>query len=128
MLKLLRLGFDWMAGIRKPAQEAHVVFELSLDRLPVGNLRLENGEWVFSYSPEFRAQSEIKPIVGFPALDREYRAAELWPFFALRIPSPEQPEVRHYIRREKDVNQVKLLERFGHRSVANPFSLTLSHA
>lgn len=126
MLKLLHLGIEWLTGIHKPVKAQDVVFHLNLNKLPVGTLRLENGEWVFAYAPEFRAQTEIKPIVGFPALEREYRSQELWPFFALRIPSLQQPVVQQFVQEQKEVDQVKLLERFGQRSVANPFSLSLA--
>lgn len=129
MLKLLlNLGLDWFPGIKKPAKAQDAVFHLKLGKLPVGTLRLENEEWVFAYAPEFRAQTDIKPIVGFPALEREYRSEELWPFFALRIPSIQQPVVQQFMQEQSDVDQVKLLERFGQRSVANPFLLNLAHA
>jgi HipA-like protein len=128
MLKLLNIGIEWLTGIKKPAKGHDVVFHLKLDKLPVGNLRLENDQWVFAYAPEFRAQTEIKPIVGFPAPEREYRSAELWPFFALRIPSLQQPVVQQFVQEQKEVDQVKLLEHFGQRSVANPFLLSMAHA
>jgi hypothetical protein len=100
-------------------------FKLTLGRLEIGTLRAENGEWVFAYSDQFRKQSEIKPIVDFPATDRAYRSRSLWPFFALRIPSPKQPEVREFIERlpEDSVDQSILLKEFGTRSIANPFRL-----
>jgi hypothetical protein len=47
----------------------------------------------------------------------------LWPFFALRIPSPEQPAVRDFILKRKKADEGILLKEFGERSIANPFRL-----
>jgi hypothetical protein len=98
---------------------------VTLGSLPVGTLRAEGGEWFFSYSPEFRNQTEIKPIVDFPVLGKEYRGRNLWPFFALRIPSTAQPAVREFIRTrpEEKADEGILLKEFGARSAANPFRL-----
>ncbi len=100
-------------------------FKLTLGSLLVGVLRRENGEWVFIYSDEFRRQNTGKPIVDFPATDREYRSRSLWPFFALRIPRPTQAEVREFIERmpADKVDEGILLKEFGTRSIANPFRL-----
>jgi len=100
-------------------------FKLTLGSLLVGDLRRENEEWVFTYSDEFRRQNAVKPIVDFPATDREYRSRLLWPFFALRIPSPTQAEVREFIERmpADKVDEGILLKEFGTRSIANPFRL-----
>ena len=100
-------------------------FKLTLSSLLVGVLRRENGEWVFTYSDEFRRQNTVKPIVDFPATDREYRSRSLWPFFALRIPSLTQAEVREFIERmpADKVDECILLKEFGTRSIANPFRL-----
>ena len=101
------------------------VFKLSLGRLEIGTLRAESGEWVFKYSEQFSKQSEIKPIIDFPATDREYRSQILWPFFVLRIPSPHQPAVREFIEKQPGgkADERQLLREFGERSIANPFRL-----
>jgi HipA-like protein len=101
------------------------VFKLTLGDLEIGTLRSENGAWVFTYSDEFRDQVEIKPIVNFPAIDREYRSRMLWPFFALRIPSPEQPIVQEFLQNQPHgtADEGILLKEFGTRSIANPFRL-----
>jgi hypothetical protein len=100
-------------------------FNVVLGSLVIGTLRAENGEWVFAYSDEFRKQDRIKPIVDFPVPGREYRSRSLWPFFALRIPSPAQADVRDFIARmpEDKVDEGILLREFGARSIANPFRL-----
>jgi HipA-like protein len=100
-------------------------FKLTLGRLEIGSLRAKNGNWNFTYSDEFRRQDKIHPIVDFPATDREYRSRTLWPFFALRIPSPKQPVVQEFIQRQPSAtaDEGMLLKEFGERSIANPFRL-----
>ena len=118
----------WVRDSRNEAHHCSVNdarFKVTLDALEVGTLRADRGMWVFQYSDDFRAQKEIKPIVDFPATDREYRSRSLWPFFALRIPSPTQAEVREFIERmpADKVDEGILLKEFGTRSIANPFRL-----
>ncbi len=100
-------------------------FKLTLGSLMVGTLRREDDDWIFAYAEEFRKQDEIKPIVNFPATDREYRSRSLWPFFALRIPSPRQPAVREFLqsRPGEKVDEAILLKKFGEHIIANPFRL-----
>lgn len=100
-------------------------FVLQFEDLPVGFLTLANGIWQFSYSEEFKRQSEVKPLVDFPQLEKVYRNDHLWPFFLARIPSLSQPQVEETIRREGlDRNSsAALLRRFGERTISNPFVL-----
>ncbi|MCB1133600.1 MAG: HipA N-terminal domain-containing protein [Verrucomicrobiae bacterium] len=123
MFKFLKRKFDWTRGISEPSEE--VAFDLSLEGLKVGTLRFAGGRWIFEYAEEFKKQSEIAPIMDFPGVNRSYIAEELWPFFALRIPSPAQPKVRQYLqaKRKPTVDTVELLQHFGRRSSANPFLL-----
>jgi HipA-like protein len=126
MIKTLRQKFQaWIGGVEALPTEEKLTFKVLLGDLSVGTLRAESGEWVFCYSPEFRAQSRIKPIVDFPVLDKEYRSKTLWAFFALRIPSLEQPAVREFVRQqpEEKADEGILLKEFGERSIANPFRL-----
>jgi HipA-like protein len=117
--------YDWLNGVEPLPVEEKIGFKVVLGPLFVGTLRTDNGQWVFAYSEDFLKQSEIKPIVDFPLTNREYRSGSLWPFFALRIPSPKQPEVREFIVRQPDekVDEGILLKEFGTRSIANPFRL-----
>ena len=117
--------YDWLNGVKPLPVDEKIEFKVLLGSLIIGTLCADKGQWVFTYSDEFRKQSEIKPIVDFPAPDREYRSRTLWPFFALRIPSPKQPEVREFIERlpEDKVDEGILLREFGTRSIANPFRL-----
>jgi len=125
MLSLLQKTYDWLAGVEPLPADEKLIFKIMLGSLFVGTLRAEGGEWFFAYSQEFRDQRQIKPIVDFPILNREYRSRNLWPFFALRIPSPRQPAVREFISKmpEEKADEGILLKEFGGRSAANPFRL-----
>lgn len=126
MLKILQKKlYDWFSGVEPLPVEEKIQFKVMLGSLEIGTLRADKGEWVFSYSAAFRRQREINPIVDFPAIDKEYRSKMLWPFFALRIPSPDQPSVREFIRNqpEEKADEGILLKEFGTRSIANPFRL-----
>ncbi|MBL9118168.1 MAG: HipA N-terminal domain-containing protein [Verrucomicrobiaceae bacterium] len=124
MLKSLYRRFNWLRDVNEPVK-VKVSFELYLGSLHVGTLSRDDGEWTFEYSMVFRNQRQVKPIVDFPQLDREYRSAELWPFFALRIPSLTQANVQQYLRSQgrTDADAADLMQEFGRRSIANPFVL-----
>ena len=102
------------------AADNDATFNINLGKLLVGTLLYSDGMWYFSYSNEFKMQSRILPLANFPSKDKEYSARELWPFFASRIPSNSQLQI------EKDKPQediVTLLQKFGRRTVANPYEL-----
>lgn len=115
----LKIGKDVKAppGVRAE-------FRLTYDGLLVGTLSVQDGLWRFKYSDEFR-KSDLRPIVEFPDVDKVYERPDLWQFFAMRIPSPEQPEVEEIIKQERiaEDDAVSLLKRFGRRTIANPFQL-----
>ena len=101
-------------------------FVLCLEDLPVGELSCENGIWTFRYTKQFIYQKDkYYPIVGFPNLEKVYQSKDLWPFFLVRIPGLGQPAVKEVIENEQiDVtNEVQLLNRFGKKTLANPFTL-----
>lgn len=107
------------------ATEREAAFALFLGKVHVGVLSLSEGQWMFVYSDEFRRHEELRPLVSFPDKTAVYRADELWPFFAMRIPSLKQPAIRERIQREHidERDRVKLLRRFGTRTIANPYRL-----
>jgi HipA-like protein len=105
------------------AQEA--AFRLMLGQVHVGVLTFSDGLWRFEYSAEFREHSELRPLVSFPDKDVVYTCDELWPFFAMRVPSLKQPAIQEQIAREHidRADRVALLRRFGGRTIANPYRL-----
>lgn len=100
-------------------------FMLFLGTLPVGKLSVEGGVWRFEYTDEFRRTPELRPLVEFPDLEKVYVKADLWQFFASRIPSTLQPDVERVLEEEhiEDNDLVALLRRFGKRTVTSPFEL-----
>lgn len=116
---------EWLEGIRRPSEDIVVTFALHYGDLQVGRLKFEGGKWEFRYAEAFRSQTELRPLTNFPDLDRVYVDADLWPFFAQRIPSLQQPAVKKFMAKRglKEVDQVTLLRCFGKRTVANPFEL-----
>ena len=75
---------------------------MTYNKLVVGNLSINNGEWSFEYSEEFKNQSDILPLSNFPEKNMVYLSKELCPFFARWIPSTAKLE-------RKAVAQIKLL-------------------
>ena len=128
--KIMDKAKEWLGFARsvKAPPEAHAKFLLTYDDLLVGTLSVDGGVWKFEYSDEFRKSNELRPIVEFPDVNSVYENEELWQFFASRIPSTEQSEVEAILRREHihEDDAVGLLSRFGKRTVANPFELTLA--
>jgi HipA-like protein len=128
--KLMEIARDWLGRrtVVHVAPGVRAKFLLNYNTLVVGTLSVEDGIWQFDYSEEFRQNGQLRPLVEFPELDKSYQSADLWQFFAMRIPSAEQPEVEEILRREEilEDDAVGLLKRFGKRTIANPFELTLA--
>jgi HipA-like protein len=104
------------------------VFHILYGSIEVGTLELLDGVWKFRYSEQFRKDNHLRAITEFPDSSREYVSSELWPFFAMRIPSLKQAEIRAIVEREHidEHDEATLLRRFGRRTVANPFELVES--
>ena len=101
-------------------------FYLHLDNVAVGELSFSNNQWCFKYAEDFINNVEnLNLIVGFPDLNKVYCSNQLWPFFKIRIPGLKQPRVKEILKQENiDINNdVKLLERFGKRTISNPYEL-----
>ncbi|MBS1585531.1 MAG: HipA N-terminal domain-containing protein [Bacteroidetes bacterium] len=109
----------------KTPNDTKAQFDLSLHNIHIGVLTLENGQWVFKYTDEFRQQSALQPLINFPNKEKIYSSAQLWPFFAGRIPGPGQPVVKAFLHKEgiEEPNEVMLLKEFGKRTIANPYVL-----
>ena len=100
-------------------------FILKIGKLIIGYLSIENKEWVFYYSEEFKKQDKYYRLVGFPDMSKKYRSDILWPFFKIRIPGLGQPMVQEILQKENidKNNEAALLRRFGQRSISNPYIL-----
>ena len=125
--KLFKSLPEWL-GLRKPllvSLEVQEKFELKYNDLLIGTLSVANGMWRFEYSDDFRDNGTLRSIVEFPDINKTYHSSELWQFFASRIPSLEQAEVEEILKREhiEEDDAVRLLKRFGERTITNPFYL-----
>ena len=101
-------------------------FHLYFGKLLIGILMYDGNTWTFRYSDEYKKVSDIIPIIDFSDLDKEYSSRELWPFFATRIPTINQP---YHFKKIKKANireddSVELLKLFGKATINNPYLLT----
>jgi len=115
-------------NILKPVEfefKGQIKFALKIKDLIIGLLLVENGQWTFRYSEEFRAQSKYARLTGFSDLNKIYKAEVLWPFFKIRIPELKQPMIKDIIKAENldQKNEAVLLKRFGEKSMSNPYIL-----
>lgn len=127
--RIIKLGHlfkseDQEPDISTPA-EGTITFHLMFKQMVIGYLMLENGEWIYRYSEEFKTQNHVQPIIGFPDVNETYRSRELFPFFSFRIPSLKRPEIQEIIRHDHidSHDAAALLKHFGKKTIANPFLL-----
>jgi HipA-like protein len=108
-------------------QSENATFVLKVDRINVGVLHCENGEWEFKYTEDFKNHPDYNKIIEFSDLDKVYRNDTLWPFFQTRIPGLKQPAVQAIIKKENidQDNEFELLKRFGKKTISNPYELEL---
>jgi hypothetical protein len=106
-------------------RSTEAVFVLCMGELPMLLLSHEGGGWTLRYTDQFKQQNRVAPLVPFPDVNKVYASKEIWPFFAVRIPSIARPEIERTVRAEKlDYSDVAaMLSRFGKRSIADPFEL-----
>lgn len=125
-------------GIRRPQSDAaansddELRLVLPLDdgrRVVVGWLSQDGESFVFRYSDEF-IQAGLPALPDFPRLGGgPYRSRDLWPFFLVRIPPTDRPDVQREIQRlGKPMDLLQLLAHFGQRAVTSPYELELDHA
>ncbi len=100
-------------------------FILNYGSRTVGTLTYSKGEWVFKYSEDFRKEQFTNVITDFPDLNKEYKNSELWPFFASRIPTLNQPFQLKKIKKHSvdKTDPVGLLKIFGNETINNPYRL-----
>lgn len=100
------------------------VFHLKYGKLLIGILSYDTNTWTYKYSDEFKNNS-INPIMDFPNPEKVYYNEQLWPFFASRIPSLNQPfQFKKIAKAHININDsVALLRLFGNETITNPFQL-----
>lgn len=100
-------------------------FNLTFKTLEIGTLSQNKANWTFQYSNDFINQAKVKPIMGFPNLNKVYESDTLFPFFDFRIPSLKRPEIQEIIKKQKidATNKADLLVFFGKKTITNPYLL-----
>ncbi len=122
--------FDWFSkgehdSKKTLPEDAIHKFALLYEDLIIGYLEVEDGMWKFYYSEQFKSNSELTYISGFPNLNKIYYSEILWPFFKIRIPGLGQPRIQKMLKEEEisENNEIALLKRFGRKSISNPYVL-----
>lgn len=123
-LKKIFWKVDGMEFSDNPAS-SNGAFHLKYGTQLIGILSYENKQWTFQYSEDFRKNRIVNPIMDFPDPDKVYTNEQLWPFFATRIPSLNQPFQFKKIHKAniKQDDSVGLLRLFGNETITNPFRL-----
>ncbi len=109
-----------------PRNGVDIVLDLtSEDPLLVGTLSAEGGQYTFRYSEVFKRRLDIPAISAFPNREEVYRAGELWPFFQVRLPPLDRPDVRRVVeeRRLNKDDLMSLLPALGGHVVTSPYNL-----
>lgn len=90
--------------------------------LAVGHLAFDGKEWTFSYDEDYRRRRDLRPLEGFDDVAKVYRSNHLFPFFAVRIPDRERPDIDRLLKAKKitDPDAVDLLRAFGERAASSP--------
>jgi HipA-like protein len=89
----------------------------------VGRLDYNGEMWTFAYDDEYKRRSDsLRPVEGFDDVEKVYRSSILFPFFAVRIPDADRPDVRKRLSEEHIINPdaSDLLRLFGRRVVSSP--------
>ena len=99
------------------------IFNVKLLNNYIGQLRLEGNTWVFEYSDACKKNDELLPLPGFKDKNMIYKIGkdQLWPFFAARIPTLNQPYHQKKLEGKDSNDLFTLLDTFGRRSINNPF-------
>jgi HipA-like protein len=103
-----------------------VVLTLAAEEpLLVGTLVTEGSDYVFRYSEIFKRRPEIPVISAFPDRQQVYRSRELWPFFQVRIPPVDRPDIRQILKEKKldRTDLMSLLPTLGRRAATSPYDL-----
>ena len=87
----------------------------------VGYLKCENDEFIFQYDQDFNDAL----MFAFPDKVKKYKSTYLWPFFAIRIPPLDRPDIKKIMTEKSlDENQtLQLLGTLGRTSISNSYEL-----
>ena len=77
-----------------------------------------------------RRLKDVPPISAFPELEEEYRARELWPFFAVRMPPLDRPDIQNLLRERglKKDDALGVLGSLAQKPISTPFEFEMAVA
>lgn len=102
------------------------------EELNIADITVNNGEWSFEYTQEFRDQDLIMPLPGFEDVSKKYVSPLPWPFLLSRVPSLRRSDVRQVLARSgkftpnanpDDISFPELLRAFGEAAATNSYLL-----
>jgi HipA-like protein len=90
--------------------------------LPIGHLEFDGTRWLFRYDEAYKGRQDLRPLEGFESLDKVYVSQFLFPFFAVRLPDRDRPDIQRAITESKvrQPNVVDLLRLFGRKAASSP--------
>jgi HipA-like protein len=111
----------------RPRRELRLYLPVKGQRVWVGTLSQDKGEYSFKYSDAFIGRQDLPPISGFPEKLKVYASKSLWPFFQARLPSTDRPDVKELLRaRNVDPNDTfVLLAELGKKTITSPYEFEL---
>jgi HipA-like protein len=111
----------------QPGREILVYLTSDGERIHVGSLSKDEGEYVFEYSPQFKEHKELAPISAFREVSQPHRTKELPAFFRVRVPPLEREDVKRTVV-ELGIapdDEFALLAAVGRKTIASPYELEL---
>lgn len=126
-MKNIFARFSWKVegmDFNETSSSNDALFHLKYNDRIIGILSYNNNEWHFEYTETFKMLN-LAPLSNFPEVDKHYVSESLWPFFATRIPSFNQPFYDKKITKANanKNDSVDLLKLFGKRTITNPYQL-----
>ena len=106
-------------------REVRVMLPWCGQRIHVGSLRKERGEFVFLYSLESKEHKWLPRLSAFPELACTYRSRRLFPFFRVRIPPLDREDVSRVVE-ERGIDKgdtLALLVALGAKTPTSPYEL-----
>jgi HipA-like protein len=111
----------------QPGRQIRVYITSDGERVHVGSLSKEHGEYVFEYSQQFKEHKELAPISAFREVSQPHRTKELPAFFRVRVPPLEREDVKRTVL-ELGIapdDEFALLGAVGRKTITSPYELEL---
>ena len=110
-----------------PPPKLHILFLGDLVAELTKDTKAGRTVYTFRYLPQFMSL-KLAPLPGLPYSELPRTSAELWPYFAERIPDARRPEIQAWMRQKQltEKDDIRLLAELGGHSVTDPFHIRLA--